>query len=62
MGELGVLPVDFARNLAPMAGFRNILVHEYINVDWNHVYNHLQGLDELHRFGSLVRQWLIKRA
>ena len=33
MGELGILPTDFARHLAPMAGFHNILVHEYISVD-----------------------------
>jgi len=34
MGELGVLPPDFARQLAPITGFRNILIHEYLNVDW----------------------------
>ena len=27
-GELGVLPPDFARSLAPIAGFRNVLVHQ----------------------------------
>lgn len=27
LGELGVLPVEFAHNLAPLAGFRNVLVH-----------------------------------
>jgi uncharacterized protein YutE (UPF0331/DUF86 family) len=26
-GELGVLPTEFARHLAPIAGLRNILVH-----------------------------------
>jgi Uncharacterized conserved protein len=54
MGELGVLPVDFARRLAPIAGFRNILAHK--------VYDHLQNLDDLSRFGALVRKWLVKRA
>jgi uncharacterized protein YutE (UPF0331/DUF86 family) len=29
LGELAVLPPDFAAHLAPLAGFRNILVHEY---------------------------------
>lgn len=33
MGEIGVLPIDFARHLAPLAGFRNILVHEYLDLD-----------------------------
>ncbi|MBM4430746.1 MAG: DUF86 domain-containing protein, partial [Chloroflexi bacterium] len=35
MGELGVLPPEFARQLAPLAGFRNLLVHEYLLLDWN---------------------------
>jgi uncharacterized protein YutE (UPF0331/DUF86 family) len=38
LGELGVLPPDFAAHLAPLAGFRNILVHEYLAVDWQEVY------------------------
>src|SRR5512135_2026304 len=33
LGEVGVLPPEFARHLAPLAGFRNILVHEYLEVD-----------------------------
>ena len=61
MGELGVLPPDFARSLAPVAGFRNILVHEYLSVDWDYVYDHLRDLDDLERFGNLVRHWLIQR-
>ena len=61
MGELGVLPPDFARSLAPLAGFRNILVHEYLSVDWDYVYDHLRNLDDLERFGNLVRNWLAQR-
>lgn len=57
-GELGVLPADFARTLAPLAGFRNILVHQYLSIDWDEVYAHLQRLDELKRFARFVRQWL----
>jgi uncharacterized protein YutE (UPF0331/DUF86 family) len=61
MGELGVLPPDFARHLAPLAGFRNILIHEYLSVDWDHVYRHLQHLEDLERFAGLVRRWLQQR-
>lgn len=61
MGELGVLPPDFARHLAPLAGFRNILVHEYLRLDWDEVYRHLQNLQDLQRFSAVVRQWLMKR-
>ena len=61
MGELGVLPVDFSQHLAPIAGFRNILVHEYISVDWDQVYEKLQQLDDLDRFRDLVRLWMKNR-
>jgi uncharacterized protein YutE (UPF0331/DUF86 family) len=58
LGELGVLPPEFAAHLAPLAGFRNILVHEYLEVDWREVYRNLQQLDDLARFADGVRQWL----
>jgi len=60
LGELGALPPEFARRLAPLAGFRNILVHEYLQVDWDKVYKNLQQVDDLARFSDLVRQWLAK--
>jgi uncharacterized protein YutE (UPF0331/DUF86 family) len=62
MGELGVLPADFARHLAPLAGFRNILVHEYLAVDWDEVYRALHRLEDLERFAESVRHWLARRA
>ena len=33
MGDLSVVPVDLSRNLAPIAGFRNVLVHDYVAID-----------------------------
>jgi len=62
MGELGVLPADFARHLAPVAGFRNILVHEYLPIDWDEVYQALHNLDDLERFAEFVRRWLANKA
>jgi uncharacterized protein YutE (UPF0331/DUF86 family) len=47
MGEVGVLPPDFARRLAPIAGLWNILIHEYLTVDWDEVYTNLAKLDDL---------------
>ena len=61
MGELGVLSPDFARHLAPLAGFRNILVHEYLSVDWDHVYDNLAYLEDLERFSAAIRRWLRQR-
>ena len=58
MGELAVLPAEFSRQIAPLAGFRNILIHEYLGIDWDHVYKNLQNLDELVLFAEYIRQWL----
>ena len=61
LGELSVLPEEFARNMAPIAGFRNILVHEYLGIDWDEVYRNLQDIDELARFAEIVRGWVLQR-
>jgi uncharacterized protein YutE (UPF0331/DUF86 family) len=61
MGEVGVVPPAFARSLAPLAGFRNVLVHEYVRLDWEIVYERLGSLEELARFARHVREWMTAR-
>lgn len=61
LGELGVLPPEFAAHLAPLAGFRNILVHEYLEVDWQEVYRNLQQINDLAQFAAMVREWLRRK-
>jgi uncharacterized protein YutE (UPF0331/DUF86 family) len=61
MSGLKVLPADFARQIAPLAGFRNILVHEYLMVDWDQVYSNLQKLNDLVIFHESIRKWLVDR-
>src|SRR6056297_1047816 len=34
LGEENILPYDFTQNFAPVAGFRNILIHEYLKINW----------------------------
>ena len=59
LGELGVLPPDFARRIAPMAGLRNILVHEYLAVDLREVHRVLNHhLDDLVAFAAYVDEFL----
>lgn len=38
MGEIGILPLEFAQEIAKSAGFRNAIVHEYNNLDKSAVY------------------------
>jgi len=58
LGEARILPPDFARHLAPLAGFRNILIHEYLEIDWDEVYQNLQELKDLYSFLDHVREWM----
>jgi len=61
LGEAGILPMQFAQDLAPIAGFRNILVHDYMDIDWDEVYNNLHQLDDLSQFMDYVEKWMKNR-
>ena len=61
MGELGVLDPGFAKRLAPIAGFRNILVHEYLGLNWDEIYSNLQRMGELLNFAEAVSLWMRQR-
>jgi uncharacterized protein YutE (UPF0331/DUF86 family) len=58
LGQAGILPSDFAQKLAPIAGFRNILVHDYLEIDWDEVYSNLQHLGDLETFMQHVKNWM----
>lgn len=58
MSELSVLAPDFARSFAPIAGFRNILVHEYLGLDWDEVFDNLKRLGDLLHFAESIRLWM----
>lgn len=58
---LGILPSDFARRIAPMVGFRNIVVHDYLEVDLSEVHRVLgEHLDDFILFAAYVREFLDK--
>jgi uncharacterized protein YutE (UPF0331/DUF86 family) len=58
LGEARILSMDFAKNIAPIAGFRNVLVHEYLKLDWELVFKNLKKMDEIAEFYGSIRQWL----
>jgi uncharacterized protein YutE (UPF0331/DUF86 family) len=61
LGQVGVLPADLADRFAGVASFRNILIHEYLAVDLDIVYNHLQDdLDDFQLFGRYVAEYLAR--
>nr|HID14929.1 DUF86 domain-containing protein [Anaerolineae bacterium] len=59
LGKEGVLPSTFAEHLAPIAGFRNILVHKYLAVDPTKLYDILiHGRADLQEFGQRITEYL----
>lgn len=59
LSALAVLPQPFAERLRPLAGFRNVLVHAYLNVDARIVHDVLTSkLPELRQFARYVEAYL----
>lgn len=55
LAENKVLPATFAEKILPMIGFRNILVHNYLDIDTKLVFKHLQeDLDDFRKFMKFI--------
>lgn len=54
LGEQGVLEKGFAERFAPAAGFRNILIHRYGDIDIDELYSHLRN--DIKDFDTFARQ------
>jgi uncharacterized protein YutE (UPF0331/DUF86 family) len=61
LGEESILPYDFAQKFASIAGFRNILIYEYLNIDRDEVYKNLQKMDQFYKFMDYIKKWLSPR-
>lgn len=48
--EEGVVSSNVAERMVEMAGFRNVLAHQYATIDHDRVYEHLQEIDHFRRF------------
>ena len=63
LGREGVIDEKTADTLVAAVGFRNVLAHQYGNVDYDEVYENLQtGLDVYDAFSRQVAQWIRERA
>ena len=57
--EAGVLPQSFGKRFRGVAGFRNVLVHGYLDVDLDLVARMLtERLDDFEAFAGHVEGWL----
>lgn len=52
----GVLKPELAGRLARAAGLRNVLVHEYLEVDLDRVWEALERLDDLRDFAAAAER------
>ena len=55
----GVVSEELLKSFEKLGGFRNILVHEYLGVDPEKVYERLQnGLEDFVRFQREIVRWI----
>ncbi len=55
LAELGIIDMTLAAKMVSAAGFRNVLVHEYAEVDWAIVMKVVvEGTEDLKSFGKSV--------
>jgi uncharacterized protein YutE (UPF0331/DUF86 family) len=61
LAALGALPGAFAKRLRPIAGFRNVLVHGYVEVDVARLHRVLtEQLDDFVEFAGHVARYLAR--
>lgn len=59
VGELGIVPEEFAQTIGGMAGVRNLLVHEYIEVEVEKIVSLLENrLDDFKHFAQYIVEFL----
>lgn len=59
LSEFGVYPKEFAKSIANSAGLRNILVHDYNDVDRRIVHGSIRTcLQDYHRYVEYVAKFL----
>lgn len=60
LAENNIIPKDFSEKFKELAKFRNIIVHEYLDIDYEEVYKSLQRIDELREYIKYVVEYLEK--
>lgn len=59
LGKEGILDGSFAKEFAKAVGFRNILIHDYVRIDYQVVLENLKNnLSDFHRFIKAILQFL----
>jgi uncharacterized protein YutE (UPF0331/DUF86 family) len=54
--QLGGFPPELVEKLVRLPGFRNVVIHEYVSLDYSRVLEALEDLDTLERFQKIVAE------
>lgn len=61
LSKAKILNQDLAETMQRVAGYRNILIHEYLEIERHHTYLNIQkGLNDLVNFGREIEKFLRK--
>ena len=60
LGQVDGFPADLIDQLLPLPGFRNIVVHEYVELDYQRVIQALDGLEPVEAFIAAVSRLELK--
>ncbi len=61
LGVKGIIPKDFAKKIRGMAGLRNVLVHDYVDIDTQKLHSYVvTGLDDFKQFAKYITDHLHK--
>lgn len=59
MGVKGIIPGEFAKRIRGMAGLRNVLVHDYVDIDTQKLHDYIAaGLDDFKKFAKYIADYL----
>ncbi len=58
LAKLGIVPRDLGDRLAAAVRLRNILVHDYLDVDHGRLFDELGWIDDAVTFAAVIDAWL----
>lgn len=62
LGKEKILPARLAEKMAPLGGFRNLIVHEYAEIEMERVYKHLKNeLSDFENFTKAIARYVNKK-
>jgi len=58
LGNHSIIPVNFAQKIAPMVNLRNLLIHEYLEIDPAKIHAAIQSLEDFRDFSRYIIKYI----